>query len=237
MAEHIERLINLQKRLLRDVAHELRSPLARLNVALELAEQSDIENQHESLNRIRRESDRLTRLISQLLLLSRLDSAPDLSHVEEVSLVSMVYDVIEDVNYEIQRVNRRIEAKFNTDAVVSCSPELLKQAVENVVRNAARYTKEGTAVEVSIERREDGAHSEVCIQVRDHGPGVPEENLADIFRAFYRVSESRETRSGGVGVGLAIAEGAMRAHKGSIRAVNAPQGGLLVELKMPCLPN
>ncbi len=233
MAENLEKLIALHHRLLRDVAHELRSPLARLNVALELAGQCAAADLPSALDRIRRESERLNTLINQLLLLARLDHSPELSRPEKIHLTPLLREVVQDVNYEIQGSDRRVEAHIQGDAVVSGNPELLRQAVENVVRNAARYTAEGTAVEVSLVIE---GEREAHIQVRDHGPGVPEESLQQIFRAFYRVGESREQRAGGVGIGLAIAEGAIRAHKGSIRAANAPGGGLLLEMRLPCAP-
>lgn len=231
MAAHLEELIALHHRLLRDVAHELRSPLARLNVALELASKDATPA---SLERIRRESERLSSLIDQLLLLARLDQPARAVQAEHVMMGALVQEIVQDVNYEMQGRGCTVEAELYAEASVEGNPELLRQAVENVIRNAASYTAKDTAVRVimSVEGGTDGG--QVRITVRDFGPGVPEGNLPHIFRAFYRVSEARESRTGGMGVGLAIAEGALRVHNGSIHASNAPGGGLLVELRLPC---
>lgn len=234
MADNLEQLIALHHRLLRDVAHELRSPLARLNVALELAGRSGPADLPAALERIRRESVRLGTLIGQLLLLARLEHDPGVEPSAQVALGDLIQEVAQDVNFEVEAHGRRVEVTLKREAAVVGNPEFLRQALENVLRNAARYTAEESPVEVEVDVVEEQARPQARILVRDHGPGVPEANLPHIFRAFYRVSESRESSTGGMGIGLAIAERTIHAHNGSIRASNAPDGGLLVDIRLPC---
>ncbi len=233
MAERIESLVGAHQRLIRDVSHELRSPLARLNVALELARQSAGVDHSAPFDRIERESERLNELIGQLLMLTRLESDSNMNQREDVDIAALISDVAHDVDFEAQSNNRRVLAKAVESTILSGNRELLRQALENLVRNAARYTEAGTEVEILLKRKESGGRSWAHIEVRDHGPGVPESVLYDIFRPFYRVSDSRERQSGGTGVGLAISDRAVRLHGGSLRAFNAPGGGLIMEMELP----
>jgi two-component system sensor histidine kinase CpxA len=233
MAENLQNLIHLHRRLLRDVAHELRSPLARLNVALELAGRSRPEELPAALERIAKESRRLDSLIDGLLLLARLDNMSRPGKAEAVSLRGLMEEIVHDVAYENQGRNRRIASVLHGDAHVMGDGELLRQAVENVLRNALRHTAEGTAVEVRLDPQAYPADARARIQVRDHGPGVPPHNLPHIFKAFYRADDSRQPGLGGAGLGLSIAESAVRLHGGLISASNHPEGGLLVEILLP----
>ncbi len=228
MAERIENLLVSQKRLVQDVSHELRSPLARLNVALELAKQkSNIENVP-LLDRIERESNNLNDMISRLLLLSKLESgAPNLEKTE-INLSGIIEQVAADADFEARGENKAVKIVENRECGIVGGENLLRSAIENVVRNAVRYTKEGTAVEIAL-RNENG---NALITVKDYGEGVPDAELENLFRPFYRVGEARERRTGGIGLGLAIAERAVHAHKGAIRARNTGSG-LLVEINLP----
>ncbi len=227
MAERIEELVGSQKRLLRDISHELRSPLARLNVALELARRRSGEGALEALDRIERETGRLNELIGQLLSLNLSESGGGLVRPVPVELEPLVREVVADADFEARNRNRSVVLGKSGPFALSGSPELLRQAVENVVRNALRHTAAGTAVEVDIERR---APQGVLIRVRDRGPGVPPAELSKIFEPFYRVDEARTRESGGTGIGLAITERAVRLHGGTVTAANAPEGGLVVEI-------
>lgn len=230
MAERIQNLMLSERRLLGDVSHELRSPLARLQVALELAEQGASEETQEYLDRIRLESQRLNTLIGQLLALARMESGDQTKAREvQVNIRQLVDEIAQDADFEARSQNRSVIVTHNDAAQTTGSNELLRSALENVVRNAVRYTGEKTKVE--IEQRNQGGQA--LIRVRDHGPGVPTEALSDLFRPFYRVAQARDRQSGGVGLGLAIAERAIRAHGGSVKAENAPDGGLLVEFRLP----
>jgi two-component system sensor histidine kinase CpxA len=229
MAERIEALISSQKRLLADISHELRSPLARLSVALELARKNIVDGRPApALDRIEQESDRMNQLVGQLLTLTRLESGAERVPPETVSLEDLLQQVIDDADFEAKSVGKRVHAIHMDQCRVKGSSELLRSAVENVIRNAIRYTSEGTAVEVSLNWRLDTA----VLTVRDHGPGVPEEELKHIFEPFYRVSEARERSSGGVGLGLSIADRTVKLHGGAIRAENIGDG-LLITIDLP----
>ncbi|MBI5441021.1 MAG: HAMP domain-containing protein [Deltaproteobacteria bacterium] len=233
MAERIQGLMEGQRRLLRDVSHELRSPLARLGVALELARQRCGLGTEEPLDRIELEGARLNALFGQLLTLAALESGADVPERGPVDLKALVEDIAEDADFEAAPSHRRVRLSCPEPLVADGSEPLLRQAIENVVRNALRYTGEGTAVDLGLERRDAASGTAAVVSVRDYGPGVPESALARLFEPFYRVAEARDRQSGGHGIGLAIAERAIRLHGGDIRAANAPGGGLLVEITLP----
>ena len=231
MAERISSLISSQKRLLADISHELRSPLARLSVALELARKSSNGKASAPLDRIEQESERVNQLVGQLLTLTRLESGAERVPPEAVELEDLVQEIIDDANFEAKPMHREVRALQLDHCRVKGSPELLRSAIENVVRNAVRYTAEGTAVEVSLASRANAA----VLKVRDHGPGIPESDLQHIFEPFYRVSEARERASGGAGLGLSIADRTVKLHGGAIRAENGGDG-LLVIIELPLAP-
>ena len=227
MAERIESLITSQQRLSRDVSHELRSPLARLNVALEIAKQKANPETQPVLDRIEIESQRLNDMIGRLLTLARLESGAEEIDNNRVDLAELDRDVAADADFEARANGRYVNVSETDRCSVMGSENLLRSAIENVLRNAVRYTSEGTAVDVSL-TRENGLAK---ILVSDHGGGVPETELTHLFKPFYRVGEARERKTGGIGLGLAIAERAVRAHKGSITARNH-NGGLQVEIDL-----
>ena len=234
MAERLESMVKAQQRLLGDISHELRSPLARLGVALGLARQRSGADANGALDRIERESDSLNEMISQLLELTRLESGTDGRKRTEVDLAALVHDVAEDADYEARSVNRSVQVVSSDKCSINGVEELLRSAVENVVRNAVRFTPEGTAVEVALKRQNGSGDHFAVISVRDRGKGVPEEALEKIFRPFYRTEDARDRQSGGgTGLGLAITERAVRMHGGSIAATNASSGGLSVEMRLP----
>ncbi len=233
MAERIESLMGAQQRLIRDISHELRSPLARLNVALELAKRSSGKGAAGPLERIEKEAGRLNDLIAQLVTLTLLESGTERLEKAPVDLPSLVLAIAGDAGYEAAGMKRSVSVPALEGAVVNGSPEMLRSAIENVVRNAIRYTPEGSTVEITLGHvlKEGRAHA--LIRVRDHGPGVPEAALAHLFKPFYRVADARERSSGGTGIGLAITERAVHLHGGEVNAANAPDGGLVVEISLP----
>jgi len=233
MAERIESLLAAQQRLLRDISHELRSPLARLGVALELARRGTSGN-IDPLARIEKESERLNDLIGQLLTITQLESLTDLKTRERINLAEFLEAIIGDANFESQVINRQVTIDIGCGVSVDGSRELLGRAFENVIRNALHHTAEGSTVNVHLGLAEDGRLAEV--RVRDHGPGVPPQALPELFRPFYRVSESRDRQSGGSGVGLAIAERSIKLHDGRIIAANHPEGGMLFTILLPSEP-
>ena len=233
MAERLESMVLAQQRLLGDISHELRSPLARLGVALGLARQRSGAEIKGALDRIERESDNLNEMISQLLKLTRLESGTDGRKKADVDLAALVREVAEDADFEAHSTNRSVHLTNVDSCSITGVEELLRSAIENVVRNAVRFTPEGTAVEVSLRTENSSADRFAVIRVRDRGKGVPEEALARIFRPFYRTEDSRDRQSGGgTGLGLAITERAVRFHGGSVRATNVSDGGLAIELKL-----
>jgi signal transduction histidine kinase len=226
MAEQIETLVNGQRRLLGDISHELRSPLARLNVALELARQRAGADAATALQRIEREAEMLNEMIGQLLALTRLETHADAVEKSSFDLVQLVREIVDDAEYEARNRNRSVQLESPDSCNILGNEQLLRRAIENVVRNAVQYTAEETAVEVKLK-----CGGQAVIRVRDHGPGVPAETLDKLFRAFYRVDEARDRNSGGTGLGLAIAERAVRLHGGTVEAANV--GGLAVTIVLP----
>lgn len=233
MAEHIESLMTAQRRLLSDISHELRSPLARLGVALELARQKSGPDAASALDRIDREAARLNSMIGQLLTLTKLESGAEVVQQNQVELAELVREVIADADFEARGKLRAVKVLEIEPAVIAGNDQLLRSAVENVLRNAVRYTPENTAVEISLRRETNGANRAAVITVRDHGAGVPADSLDKIFQPFYRVADARERQTGGVGLGLSIVERAVARHGGTATAANAAGGGLIVTLRLP----
>jgi two-component system sensor histidine kinase CpxA len=243
MADRLETLVDAQMLLLRDVSHELRSPLARLSVALELAREEAQPGTEVQLDRIGRETERLNSLIGQLLSLSHLESTTRLPDRLRISLKDVVAELLPDMDYEAQRRNCGVtflssrhaaaDSPADTCAEVLGSPELLGRAVENIIRNAIAYTAEGTSVEIHVFEENRVGTQFAVLRVKDHGPGVPDAALKSIFRPFYRLDLSRQRSTGGYGVGLAITERAVRLHGGAVTARNASEGGLIVEMRLP----
>jgi two-component system sensor histidine kinase CpxA len=234
MAARIQALMGAQRALLSNVSHELRSPLARLNVALGLARQRSGPEAGAALDRIERESEILNTLIGQLLELSRLESGPVGGAMTRVDLAGIVREVAADAEFEALSRNRKVSVKVEEPCEIVGVADVLRSALENIVRNAVTYTAENTEVEVVLSRRNDGDPVAV-LSVRDHGPGVPESALKDLFRPFYRVDNGGQRQANGTGLGMAIAEHAVRAHKGRVTAANAAEGGLIVEAVFPLI--
>ena len=233
MAERLESMVKAQQRLLGDISHELRSPLARLGVALGLARQRSGNEANGALDRIERESDSLNEMISQLLALTRLESGTDQRKRTEVNLAALVHDVVEDANFEARGVKRSVRIIKSESCSIDGIEELLRSAIENVVRNAVRFTPEGTAVEVALRKQNGYVDHYAVISVRDRGKGVPDDALEKIFHPFYRAEDARDRQSGGgTGLGLAITERAVRMHGGSVQAANLSDGGFSVEMRL-----
>ncbi len=233
MAERMQALVNAQQRLLRDISHELRSPLARLNVALELARRNSDAGAGAPLGRIEREAERLNDLIGQLLTLTLLESGIEKMDKSQVDLGSLIREIAEDADFEARSANRSVEIISSEEMTVIGYEEMLRRAIENVVRNALRYTAEGTEVEINLRSVRKDGQDFALIRVRDHGPGVPKAALTQLFQPFYRVTDARERLTGGTGIGLAITDRAVQLHQGTVTAANDPGGGLVVEIVIP----
>ncbi|MET0533726.1 MAG: ATP-binding protein [Steroidobacter sp.] len=228
MAEDIRTLIASKEDLLRAMSHELRSPLARLRVALGLARrpQADITKQ---LDRIELEAERLDTLIGQMLQLSQLRAAKPTLPLDPIDLTSLLSEVVEDARLEASAAEKQVDWTPAENLWMNGDHDLIRSAIENVLRNAVRFTKPGSAVAVSLQ----GENRDALIVIEDHGPGVPEAELVQIFEPFYRTAESRDRDSGGTGLGLAITARVVGLYSGQVRAQNAATGGLRVEIRLP----
>lgn len=229
MAAQVERAMNAQAELLRDVSHELRSPLARLRVALDLARRR-ADGTEAELDRIELEAGRLDALIGQLLKMIRLRSGEQRVAEEDVDLAPLLTAVAEDADFEATAQGRSVVCRVAGPVVVRGDRTLLSSVFDNTIRNGVLHTAEGTTVEVEMGAA-DGTSVEVT--VRDHGPGVPQETLERLFDPFFRVDDDRDRATGGYGLGLAIAKEAVRLHGGEIWAENAEGGGLRVSTRLP----
>ncbi len=241
MAERVEHLVLSQRRLLRDISHELRSPLTRLNVALELARKRTGDTARAELDRIGLDAGRLEELIGQLLAYTRLDHMRECPETTRVNLGALLLAVVRDTDLESQYKGVCVQVDTGTPAMIDAVPELVRRALENVLRNAIRFTPAGGTVRVvqdvepaPEEAGRHGAQARVArVTVLDMGPGVPGEALDKLFLPFYRVGDARGHKSGGSGIGLAIAQRAILLHGGTIAAGNLPQGGLRVDITLP----
>ena len=228
MADQLRANRTATTQLLRDISHELRSPLARMRVALGLARQPPADFPRQ-LDRLEREVERLDAMISQVLKLARLHGTDALLEREPFELDEVIEEVVRDANFEGAVKNCGVNLQGATNAAVLGNRELLRSAIENVLRNAVHYSPQDKPVEVLVARLSSGLE----ILIRDHGPGVPPADLERIFEPFYRVAESRDRDSGGEGIGLAITSQVMKAHGGCAEAVNAPGSGFEVRLSLP----
>lgn len=226
MAHKLQQLVESQRRLLHDVSHEIRSPLARLQLAIDLARQ-DPRKMEATLDRVEGETSRLHRLVGELLTLVRLETGTSSGQKVRADLAELVAGVVEDAAFEATANNRQITFAADGEVMVCGEVALLLRAIENVVRNAVKYTAANTTVAVRVETDGRNARIIVC----DHGPGVPEADLVTIFEPFFRSSNVPDAT--GFGLGLAIATRAIKAHDGTIQARNRPEGGLRAEM---CLP-
>lgn len=225
MAERLQQLVSAQQRLLSNVSHELRSPLTRLQVALGIVRQKAPSELETALSRIERESDRLESLIAQVLKLSRFEN--EMQHLEptQLQLDDLVRQVVEDARFESKAHNILITDQIENTVNIWGDPQLLHSAIDNVIRNALRFSPENGELNIQLTTNKGEALIEIC----DQGPGVPEDKLERLFDPFYRLDQSNS----GAGLGLNIARHAVTAHKGDIRAYNRPEGGLCVRIRLP----
>jgi two-component system sensor histidine kinase CpxA len=232
MAGRIESLVEAQRQLLGDISHELRSPLARQGVALGLARRKGNPEVSSALERIGREAERMNQMIGQLLALSQVENGTNGLNKTDIDLKALVHEVVEDADFEARSRDRSVRVVTAEACRINGVGDLLRSAIENVVRNAVRHTAQGTEVEVSLTCEQANGSKYATVRVRDYGKGVPEDAIEDIFRAFYRVEQARDRKTGGTGLGLAIAARAVRLHGGTINADNAPDGGLNVKIRL-----
>ncbi|MBL8506403.1 MAG: HAMP domain-containing protein, partial [Methylobacillus glycogenes] len=229
MATRLQTLLDAQRLLLHDVSHELRSPVARMRLAVGLAQQQP-DKLDSALARIERETERLDELLGQMLTLSRLESGISSQGNDKINLNDLLAGIVQDANFEAQAVGSSISFQAGQETLLTGHDELLRRAFENIIRNALKYNNEGQTVEVSIQRSDA---QEVVVEVRDHGPGLPENELGKVFQPFYRVADASKPVNMGYGLGLAIAKRAIEHHQGNIILSNCEDGGLCVRCVFP----
>jgi two-component system sensor histidine kinase CpxA len=228
MTERVDALMQSQQRLMRDVSHELRSPLARLQALLSIARQKADAEHAEQIDRMESELERLDELIGQILVFSRLE-IQDAIVRRPTDIVDLARNIVDDASIEAQVAEKHIQMNGPERCVIDLDSGLVQSALENVLRNALRYTPPGMSVDVSILEE---AH-DIRVVVDDHGPGIPEDALESVFEPFFRVADSEYSHSSGGGIGLAIAKRGIELHQGSITANNREDGGLRVEMVLP----
>jgi two-component system OmpR family sensor kinase len=227
MAARLQTLLNAQRQLLHDVSHELRSPVARMRLAVGIARQQP-EKVEMALDRIERETERLDELLGQILTLARLESGLSNDAKEPVSIDELLEEIIQDVGFEAQASGKAITYHANIKTRVEGQRELLRRAFENVIRNAIKYTADASNVEVTL----TAESRKPTVLIRDHGPGIPEDELGKVFRPFYRLPpEKDKTQASGYGLGLAITRRALEKHAASVSLSNAADGGLRVRIQ------
>lgn len=230
MAQRIEILVNSQRQLLRDVSHELRTPLTRLGLAVNNARRAEGGYLAQSLDRIDQESDRLNALIDRIIRLSRLEFLEGTPRTDLIEMADFVDSIVSDANFEAEALNRKVTTLRCETCRLRGDRELLREALENVIRNGIRYTPDQTTVSVEA-YLVSGAHYNVV--VRDRGPGVSADHLAAIFDPFHRAPQRADIDTGGFGLGLAIAKRAVELHHGVIRGRNCSEGGFEIEIELP----
>jgi signal transduction histidine kinase len=226
MADHLQQLIVNERRLLGDISHELRSPLARLKFAIKLARTST--DSKTALDRIERDVDRIAALVADIVEFNFIECGPAGQETETARVADIMEDVVRDCTVEAEIRGCRITVNGRLTGTVMGNPELLRRAVENVLRNGIRYSPDHSTIDVSVSENTRTA----AIAIRDYGPGVPEHALTQIFDPFFRVEEARNAMGGGSGLGLSIAKQAVQVHHGTITAENASPG-LRVQITLP----
>lgn len=231
MAEQLEAMVNSKERLLQDISHELRSPLARLQIAIELGHNKTGDKAKLEFNRMEMECLRLNTLIGEILEFTRLDKSPGQLNKALVPVLPLMQRLVEDANFEFNHSKHGILPDTSPVQQLYIDECLIHRALENIIRNAYRYSPPDEAVRIELST--DASKQHFFIDVLDRGPGVPDEQLETIFNPFYRVDTSREKKTGGYGLGLAIADKAVKQHHGSIVAMNRERGGLHVRITLP----
>lgn len=233
MATRIQDLLSSQRQLISDVSHEVRSPLARMNLALDLARRRL--GNDPAFDRLTIDLEKLNEMIGRLLTIAKLEGGAAPIERETVELCRMVAEIVEDAQMEARERQCTIAFECPGDFSLTGDENLLRSAIENVVRNAVYYTHPSTEIRVALKPQVSAGNTAVVLTVSDRGPGVPPADTEKIFTPFYRVAEARDRQSGGAGLGLAIASRVVSMHRGTITAANRPGGGLEVTMELPAL--
>lgn len=229
MAGELRNQIQSERNLLSGVSHELRSPIARIRLALALARDADARERTEMLDRIEQDTVQLDSMLERILTVARLESGQQKPKFEQLTLNDIIEDVLGDAKFEAAATGATVSYQGNGEVKLEGDSGMLHSAIENVVRNAIFYSGKEGRIEIILEKSDAAA----VVRVRDNGPGVPENALPLLFKPFYRVDDSRGTTTGGMGLGLAIVRNAVAAHGGTVCARNVSPHGLEVELRLP----
>jgi two-component system sensor histidine kinase CpxA len=236
MVNRLDSLIQTQKNLLNSVSHELRSPLARINLSLALLKDRFSGDSDDLFQRMDRDVARIDLLMGQLLTLSRLEARFSSAERADVDFAQLVEETAADGNFEAQALGKSVSFERTGSIILqNADGDALRSACENIIRNAVRFTRPGTGVQIALEINRSAPEPLAVLSVRDHGPGVPEDALQAIFQPFYRINADADT-TGGNGLGLAIAAEAIRMHRGTIRAENIRPTGLEIIIQLPVGP-
>ena len=235
MAQRLETFITSQNKLMGDISHELRSPLARLQVACEILANKEKKSGDKMLERISLEIDRLDELLERILQLNKMSFCGEEIEKSEFDLKKVIDKICEDAGFEGKTRNIDISLTSGERPEIKANKELVSRAIENVLRNAVKYTYENTRVAIKTEF--DQSSELVKIIISDSGPGIAAAHMARVFEPFYRCQKDRDRKTGGAGLGLAIAARAVGAHDGEINLINRPEGGLTVSILLPLNPN
>ncbi|MBA3535316.1 MAG: HAMP domain-containing protein [Tatlockia sp.] len=233
MAEQLETIMNSKERLLQDISHELRSPLARMQIAIELGRNKTTQAAEPEFHRMETECLRLNTLIGEILEFARLDTSSSQLNKSLINLPDLVKQVVDDANFEEGKPVVVFHPSPACELLLD--GRLIHRAIENIIRNGLRYSVPNPKINVYLYWAD--SNTEIYIDIEDNGPGVPEDQLEKIFNPFYRVDPSREKKTGGYGLGLSIAQQAIKLHHGYIKAMNRKKGGLLVRVVFPTLVN
>jgi len=225
MAAKLEQNRENQESMLRNISHELRSPLTRLRLSLELARGKADQSTYPALNRIEKESDRLNEMIGKLLEISRIKAHDDMLR-EDVNISEVVSPVIRDCNFEATETGKKLSSNIS-DCIIKANSEMFASSIENILRNAIKYAENNVTITSCVDT------DKLVLSISDDGCGVPKEHLVNIFTPFYRVQDDRDRKTGGTGLGLAIAKTVIEAHNGTIFAENNDFGGLKITIYIP----
>jgi two-component system sensor histidine kinase CpxA len=226
MAERIQMLIRTQKEMLGHISHELRSPLTRIAVSLELLRRGE----NESLEQMQVDLDRMNQMIGEILELTRMDLQQDVQFAaERVDLPAILTAIGQDAAFEARERGQRIECDIESGCTLMGDPAMLRSCCENVVRNALLYTTAGTVIRIALRCGKNQAE----VLIEDNGDGVPEESLPRLFEMFYRVGATSERHPGGTGFGLATAQRIVLLHGGTISASHVLPHGLAIRIRLP----
>jgi len=230
MAEKLEKSISSHKHLIQDISHELRSPVARLQLALELTKKHlNISDDQTDILRIEKECEQINSIINTLLNLPAYELDPQLALQDSVDLAEFLTAVCEDVNFANSQNPIEFHSRLKSDLILQANSQLLRSAIENILKNAQLYHDSNDPIELTLALQDDMINIECC----DRGPGISEDKLQDIFKPFYRLDAARDRASGGHGLGLAISKRAVELHRGQITAANLERGGLCIKISLP----